>query len=403
MSHYKLREENNCLNCGKTVEERFCPYCGQENSINRPSFHYLFTHFVEDLFHYDSGFWKTIKYLIFRPGKIVKEYLQGKRKTYVPPVKLYIFVSFLAFFIPFILPEYEDSQKDLKEISESLNDESFEGITIAGIDKVKTVEQLDSIQNSLPEGQKLTQIEYRLYYQTLNTIDRSIADNEKDSLKSSEDIFELNVDDKNESLFSKKNGISIGAYKNVKTKAELDSIHNLLPENKKFNWSSKKLFERLIDFRQREIESGENLKEKFSEAFIHNLPKVLFIYLPIFAFFLWILHSKRKWLYYDHGVFSLYYFSFLLILVTCFALFNWIFYFIAFHFQGFMIVADSLMVILILILVFYPFFYFFRAHSKVYEEKKWISRLKSFLLFGFNFIFFMFILMIYTVFTLMIV
>src|SRR5690606_29216275 len=107
MSHHKLRKEKNCLNCGATVEERFCPKCGQENAINRPSFHYLFTHFFEDLFHYDSGFWKTVKNLLFRPGIIIKEYLSGKRKSFVPPVKLYIFISFAAFFIPFILPDFD--------------------------------------------------------------------------------------------------------------------------------------------------------------------------------------------------------------------------------------------------------------------------------------------------------
>ncbi|WP_228372498.1 DUF3667 domain-containing protein [Chryseobacterium daeguense] len=75
MSHGKLREEKDCLNCGHLVEERFCPHCGQENTQTRQPFHYLFTHFVEDFTHYDGQFWKTMKYLLFRPGKLTKEYL----------------------------------------------------------------------------------------------------------------------------------------------------------------------------------------------------------------------------------------------------------------------------------------------------------------------------------------
>ena len=54
--------------------------------------------------------------------------------------------------------------------------------------------------------------------------------------------------------------------------------------------------------------------EKAVESFIHTLPKVLFIYMPIFALLLWLFHDKKKWYYFDSGVFTLHYFSFLLLL-----------------------------------------------------------------------------------------
>ena len=64
MSHGKLREDTTCQNCGDEVKVRFCPSCGQENTETKKSFHYLFTHFLEDLVHYDNSFWKAIKYLL---------------------------------------------------------------------------------------------------------------------------------------------------------------------------------------------------------------------------------------------------------------------------------------------------------------------------------------------------
>ncbi|MGM5630438.1 DUF3667 domain-containing protein [Apibacter raozihei] len=67
---------------------------------------YLFKHFAEDLVHYDSKFWQTIKYLLFYPGKLTNDYLSGKRKSQVAPVKLYIFISFLTFFVTAILPDF---------------------------------------------------------------------------------------------------------------------------------------------------------------------------------------------------------------------------------------------------------------------------------------------------------
>ncbi|MBC8644939.1 DUF3667 domain-containing protein [Flavobacterium lindanitolerans] len=106
MGHQKLRENKTCLNCNYVVENKFCPNCGQENTETRQSFHYLFTHFIEDLTHYDGSFWKTIKGLLFKPGYLTKTYLEGKRKKFVPPVKLYIFISFVTFFLPTLLPAH---------------------------------------------------------------------------------------------------------------------------------------------------------------------------------------------------------------------------------------------------------------------------------------------------------
>ena len=106
MSHGKPREEKNCLNCGHHVEEKFCPNCGQENTEPRKPFHYLFTHFIEDFTHYDGQFWGTIKNLLFKPGKLTNTYLEGKRQQFVPPVKLYIFMSFVTFFLFAMFPPF---------------------------------------------------------------------------------------------------------------------------------------------------------------------------------------------------------------------------------------------------------------------------------------------------------
>ena len=70
MSNFKLREDKTCLTCGYVVEKRYCPNCGQENKEIKESFHYLFLHTIEDIVHYDSAFWKTIKFLLFSPAKL---------------------------------------------------------------------------------------------------------------------------------------------------------------------------------------------------------------------------------------------------------------------------------------------------------------------------------------------
>ena len=108
MSRSPLRKDKTCLNCNYVVENRFCPNCGQENTDTRKTFYHLFIHFFEDLTHYENAFWKTIRNLILKPASLTKEYLSGKRLSYLAPFRLYIFISFVTFFLITILPTNPD-------------------------------------------------------------------------------------------------------------------------------------------------------------------------------------------------------------------------------------------------------------------------------------------------------
>lgn len=102
-----------------------------------------------------------MKTLLFKPGKIVSDYLAGKRKTYVEPAKLYIFVSFVAFFLPHFLPDLEEKEKDEDRVRKTLSFDSSEvqdylkNRNLSGLNNITSVAQLDSLQNSLPEEQKM--------------------------------------------------------------------------------------------------------------------------------------------------------------------------------------------------------------------------------------------------------
>src|SRR5699024_12091914 len=95
MSNRKLRSEKNCLNCGRYVEVRYCSNCGKENTINRPSFYYLFTTFFRDIVNYDSTIWQTISILLFKSGSMVNQYLGDGRGSFVSTRTVYFFSSFL--------------------------------------------------------------------------------------------------------------------------------------------------------------------------------------------------------------------------------------------------------------------------------------------------------------------
>jgi hypothetical protein len=86
-----------CENCGTPVAERYCGSCGQRRE---PAVHSLW-HFsqvaAEDLTHADSRLWRTLGALLFRPGFLTREFLDGRRARYLPPVRLYLVLSVVFF------------------------------------------------------------------------------------------------------------------------------------------------------------------------------------------------------------------------------------------------------------------------------------------------------------------
>lgn len=86
-----------CRNCGTIVNRRYCGHCGQlAQSFHRPVWH-LFSEMVGDFFALDGRAMRTLPALIFRPGRVTRTYLDGKRQRFVPPFRLFLLTSFLYF------------------------------------------------------------------------------------------------------------------------------------------------------------------------------------------------------------------------------------------------------------------------------------------------------------------
>lgn len=69
-----------CLNCNSDIQNNFCSVCGQKASTHRYSLQHFFVHdLVHGVFHFDKGFFYTLKELFIRPGHSIREYIEGKR------------------------------------------------------------------------------------------------------------------------------------------------------------------------------------------------------------------------------------------------------------------------------------------------------------------------------------
>ena len=85
ISKNRLAGSGACMNCGTELMGPFCYYCGQPDKNFMRFFPALLRELLEDTMDFDSRFMRTIKPLLFRPGKLTRDYLDGKRFRYVPP------------------------------------------------------------------------------------------------------------------------------------------------------------------------------------------------------------------------------------------------------------------------------------------------------------------------------
>jgi hypothetical protein len=72
---------------------RFCPDCGQETHVRAPTLMEFMQQFGGAYFATEGALWRTLKLLLVRPGGLTREYLAGRRKHYVLPLRLYLSVS----------------------------------------------------------------------------------------------------------------------------------------------------------------------------------------------------------------------------------------------------------------------------------------------------------------------
>ncbi len=250
MSHLKERLEKNCLNCNTQVTGRFCQNCGQENVEVKESIWHLLMHFIEDLTHFDGKLWKTLKLLLLKPASLTKYYMDGKRATYLHPIRMYLFVSAVFFFFIFT--------------GESNNQESFKKEVNAKVAAQVPKQKLDSAKKEINDFK-----------------------------------FQIGKDTFN--------------YKSLET---YEADQNKLPVSNRANWLVDKLVKQQIHLYQKYKGDTFELGKAVIEQFQHYFSRILYISLPIFAFFVWILYRRNKEHFFvDHLIFSIHiYCAFFIIL-----------------------------------------------------------------------------------------
>ncbi len=331
MSHAPERKEKDCLNCGATIYGRYCHVCGQENVVPKETFWGMFLHFFYDITHFDSKFFETVKDLVFRPGFLSKEFIKGRRASYLHPVRMYVFTSAIFFLLFFSLFKSSETFKT--------NINTYATPDLRG-DYIKALEEKLSKDTA----------NVTLKLKLLCAKDTSCKVTIKDVVEEESDGFR----------------ITIGGS-SYRTAEEYDSVQRSLPESKRDGWFKRRLAKKSIELNTRFKENPDVATKEFGESVLHRLPYMLFISLPLFALLLKLVYVRRKQFYFmDHSIFTIhfYVFSFLLLLAV-FGIskmgkaFNW-------GFTG----------LIIAILFIALFFYLYKAMRNFYGQRRFKTFIK---------------------------
>jgi hypothetical protein len=283
------KKQNNefCLNCGTKLLDNFCHHCGQKDLPKRQTMGELIENFIGSFYSFESKFFKTFRYLLFKPGFLPKEYTAGKRETYYHPARAYVFISFIFFLLLFSLPDDEGN------ILENTIEEKS-GVKTDALSEMKQDLQKEGIDSTL--------------------VNNSAADS----------VITYSFDSDDNKQKKRRSGAISLSNSEYKTIEEYDSVQAALPESKRDGWFIRKLTIKGIELNQRykDDEGISRFGDDFGQAFLDNFSKVLFYLLPLFALILKLLYVRRDFYYSEHLVFAIYYYNFFYLAATIFLLFD---------------------------------------------------------------------------------
>ena len=235
-----------CLNCRQPISDNdnFCSNCGQVNDELPLSIKQFISEFFAGFFSFDSRFLKTFFPLLFKPGKVSKDYIEGKRKRYVNPFQLYLHVTILFFLVQGLfsaIDEYKIVDAETEETTTINKDSIFNNVE-------RVLEEQNTIVN-LTQNDTLSEIKNSDIIKTSEELSKKEI-----KLSGKNNIIKSRID----SIFKNSN-IVAHLSSRIYTKEDKDSIYEkyyesnivsiakLISDNKTQNWEEIQYFSELKD------------------------------------------------------------------------------------------------------------------------------------------------------------
>jgi Protein of unknown function (DUF3667) len=91
--------QQRCSNCGTALTGEYCAACGQRRLAGRLTLASLATEVVRRVFRFDRAFAVTVWRMLREPGRLVPDYLAGRRAGYLEPIQYLISSVFVQFLV----------------------------------------------------------------------------------------------------------------------------------------------------------------------------------------------------------------------------------------------------------------------------------------------------------------
>jgi hypothetical protein len=362
----------NCLNCGEVLKGQHCSHCGQRAKVRVLSLTALLRDLFGDLANFDSRIWRTLFPLALRPGLLTSEYLRGRRTYYTPPFRMYLTLSVVFF----LVTSFGTSPGD--GISLNIDGQGGANLQLAdgGADTVPTPEgtpkpaqpaagatqaPADSPPPAVaepkldPERQRIVDsIVSRLPEQgraeARKDIERELARMTPEQLAPVQRI----VDDP---CSAQNLRVDLGPFGDQYGPRLRDACRKIMADSK-----------------------------SFGRALYENIPKMMFIFLPLIAAVMFVLYLGSGRYYVEHLLFFVHYHAFFFLCgLLVYGLDS------AGGLLEGTVAANVLRVvegIVTAVLVFYVPYYLYRAMRRVYGQGRFVTLVKYSLL-GIGYVFFM--------------
>lgn len=330
----KLRKTKACLNCGIRINNsNYCPDCGQLNTNKQAPLRQIINDFLDDYFTFDSKFFHSFLPLIGKPGYLTNQYNEGKRSRFILPLRLYIFTTFFFFLIITLNNKINDWNSALPdEIEVAATEDSLEHF----IDRVQP-------DISIKKRSQLARLLYRHFditylksenseqvFDSLKIIIRKYSrlTNEK-AVEQATCELDLNFSFEQKDKESKEKHLvrldsalqfykpQINSLSAKRIIAALDSTFYIKAVKRRADVGEIKIFyqdadsvdNRFANFIETKIKKIANRGDEGSLLFLsemlNQVPKVLFLLLPIFALLLKLFYIRHKVVYINHLIFAL--------------------------------------------------------------------------------------------------
>jgi hypothetical protein len=256
-----------CANCGAALSGDYCAVCGQRHEPHLHTVAHFAAEAFESISHADSRLWKTLWYLVSRPGFLTREFFDGKRVRYLPPFRLYLVISVVFFLTvgspegPMIVVDNDTQAADLGEAKAA----------VEGLGK-----------GAAPASEALKKAE---------EVARSKA-----------------AEDADESQPKAEKGL-----------ARRNAMTEFCDEFKAPDPGANKNYERM---RAACAKVSDDSGAELGRAIVHNIPKAMFVFLPLLALAMKPLYFRPKRYYVEHLLFLIHNHAFVFLALTVMALLN---------------------------------------------------------------------------------